>query len=190
MDAPCSASLNCGTEAQLNFKLIWQLCSNHDEGLLVMHEDPEASPWCSKSCSLSVLCGCITHNCLTPSRHGHSVGLDLSSITHHTLILVRCMWVYMCMWWFFFGCSPQCAFPCIWQDMGIISEIHQRICVTPSYFLSSRLRFWYYTLIFLALLLSAVGRKKKRLSTPLSCRTHLWLYWFSLKLYLQKTGRM
>lgn len=108
MDAPCSASLNCGTEAQLNFKLIWQLCSNHDEGLLVMHEDPEASPWCSKSCSLSVLCGCITHNCLTPSRHGHSVGLDLSSITHHTHILVRCMWVYMCMWWFCWMLTSVC----------------------------------------------------------------------------------
>lgn len=74
---PRSASLNCGTEAQLNFKLIWQLCSNHDEGLLVMHEDPEASPWCSKSGSPSVLRGCITLNCLTPSRHGHSVGLGL-----------------------------------------------------------------------------------------------------------------
>lgn len=45
-----------------------------------MHEDPLASPW---SCSLS-LDRSITHNCLTPFRHGHSVELGLSSFTHHT----------------------------------------------------------------------------------------------------------
>lgn len=159
----------------------------------VMLQHPEASPWCSERCSLSVLCH-ITHNCLTPSQHGHSVGLGHQPHISHSS---HYRGVYVCHFFSSFssGCSLQRAFPCIWQDMGVISEIHQRICVTLSYFLSSRFSFWYYTLIFLAPLLSAIGRKikkkkEKRLSSPPACSPHSRLYWFPLKLYFQKTGRM
>lgn len=149
----------------LNILLIWQLCSNHHKGPVVMYEDPVASPWCSKHCSLSVLC-CITHNCLTPFWHGHSVELGLSSVTYHTSLFGE-VCVYACHG---FLLLTSVCFSLYGEEMGIIIAIHQRICVTPSYFLSSRLRFWYYTLISFAPLLSAVVQETKKLhSSRMQC---------------------
>lgn len=43
---------------------------------------PPPSP--THTSSPPVPCRCIAHNCLSPSQHGHSVGLGLASSTYHT----------------------------------------------------------------------------------------------------------
>lgn len=55
------------------------------------------------------------------------------------------------------------AFSYIWKDTGSIREIHQRMCVTPSYFPSTRSRFWYWFLISDILLVCS-------LFIPLACK--------------------
>lgn len=77
----------------------------------------------------------------------------------------------------------------IWQDMSIIRGIHQKICIAPSYFVSSLFRFWYYILIFLAVQCKEEIWWEKNPS-PLICSARSQLYRFPLKLYLRKTGRM
>lgn len=144
----CLACLNCTTTSDLNSSLMWHWCSNCNEELLVMHENPQASPRCLESCPLLLL-SCLAHNCLTPSWHGHSVGFGV------------CTQRGVCAksW-----CSPPwCVFPYIWKDMDMVREIHQRMCVTTSYFPSTPLRFWYYALISSALLVCS-------LLNPFACK--------------------
>lgn len=187
MDACCSAWWNRNTVMLFNFLLIWQLCFNHDKGLPVMHEDPVASPWCLKVCSLLLVC-CIKRNCLTLFWHGHSVELGLSSFTHHTPLFERCVSESVTIFW----CSLQCAFPymdriwalLVWSIRGYASLFH--IFFPPaSGFDITLLSSWRP-----CCLLCEGGKKKRSFSTPLARSTHSRLYRFPLKLYLEKTGRM
>lgn len=139
MYVPCLASSNRTTTSTLNSLLIWQLCSNHDEELLVMHEDLQASPRCLKSCS-HLLLSCMARNCPTPSRHGHLLGV-----------------------WSILSFLLGAYFVFIVEGIWVLFDIHQRMCVTPSYFPSTRLGFWYYALISDALLVCS-------LFIPLACK--------------------
>lgn len=82
-------------------------------------------------------CHCIAHNCLSPSQHGHSVGLGLASFTYHTPPAAKVCTASR---------PPSDAhfsvlLPLHGRIWASFAKIHQRICVTPSYFLSPRFSF-------------------------------------------------
>lgn len=148
-----------------------------------MHEDPVASPWCSKGCSLSVAC-CITHNCLSLFWHGHSVEIGLSGFMHHTVLLGK-----VCVSVMIFFSVHFLAWPGYghyywdpWEDMRhslIFSFLLPQVLILHSY-------------LFGAPVVCRGAKKKKKKSFPslLARSTRSRLYRFPLKLYLQKTGRM
>lgn len=83
---------------------------------------------------------CIAHNCLSPSQHGHSVGLGSASFTCHTPPAAKVCTPLPHPW-----PIPDGHFIGLLLEHGriwaLFAKIHQRICVTPSYFLSSRCSF-------------------------------------------------
>lgn len=112
----------------------------------------------------------------------------LSFLVRHLRVCER-MSVCLCVSAMLFLSLTSVCMSLYGQDMSIISEIHQRICVTPSYFLLG------FDITLLSsrrpVVCCSEGKNKKPLhSSPLACSTHSRLYRFPLKLHLQKTGRM
>lgn len=148
----------------------------------VMLQHPEASPWCSEKCSLSVLCR-ITHNCLTPSQHGHSVGLGLTSFTYHTPPTIE---VCMCATFFppflldaHFSVHFR-VYGRIWALLarfirGYASLFHIFFPLASAFDITP-LSSWHLRCLPLAGKLKK--ERKKRLSSPPACSPHSRLYWF------------